>query len=338
MQQRPFEREALTHAARKATTRCRRRGPRAPRAPAPARRLSSRVEVRTAARRTPDSGAPSARGTDAVRARGGRCGRERRARDSSPSTAAVADRAARRRDERGQHADQRGFAGAVRPEQSEDVAAVDGERHMRDGAAPAEMTRDVGQLDASEIDTVDTLRTPRADRAARSLRARCRQRLASSVSSAPYTCSSAASELLAARRIARAIAAAVPLIVLEPHKFLKEFLAAARRAACARPFPSAAATGLVVEPRCQRARCRARASARSIAARRCGAAAPTASAPTVCPAAIVPPSPTMASSPFAVGMSCWRVDLRRRQLDVAELADDDGDVAERRRKALRDLQ
>ena len=66
---------------------------------------------------------------------------------------AVADRAARRRDERGEHADQRGLAGAVRAEQAEDLAARDASSETRDTRAPpAEMARDVGQLDAVEVE------------------------------------------------------------------------------------------------------------------------------------------------------------------------------------------
>ena len=47
---------------------------------------------------------------------------------------------------------QRRLSRAVRAEQAEDVAAPDGERDVRHGAAPAEVTRDVGQLDAIEIE------------------------------------------------------------------------------------------------------------------------------------------------------------------------------------------
>ena len=64
---------------------------------------------------------------------------------------AVADDAAGRRHQRGQHADDGGLAGAVGTEQPQNVAGVDGERDARNRPAPAEVTRHVGQLDALEV-------------------------------------------------------------------------------------------------------------------------------------------------------------------------------------------
>ena len=77
--------------------------------------------------------------------------RRRRAR------APAARRSERRRcvgaDQRGEHADQRRLAGAVRAEQADDLAGAERQRDVRQRAAPAEMARDVGQLDGVEIES-----------------------------------------------------------------------------------------------------------------------------------------------------------------------------------------
>ena len=59
---------------------------------------------------------------------------------------AVAHLAARRRDQRGEHADERRLARAVRAEQADDVAGARGQRDARHRPAAAEMSRDVDEL------------------------------------------------------------------------------------------------------------------------------------------------------------------------------------------------
>ena len=55
------------------------------------------------------------------------------------------------RGERGQDADQRGLAGAVRPEQAEDVAGARGQRDVRERAAPAVVSRNIVQSNGIEV-------------------------------------------------------------------------------------------------------------------------------------------------------------------------------------------
>ena len=57
----------------------------------------------------------------------------------------VTNLAARRRDERGQDADEGGLACAIRAEQAHDVTGVEGERDFGQGPSPAEVSRHVGQ-------------------------------------------------------------------------------------------------------------------------------------------------------------------------------------------------
>ena len=55
------------------------------------------------------------------------------------------------RDQRREHPDEGRLARAVRAEQPEDVASLRGERHLPDGAAPAETARQLRQFDAVEV-------------------------------------------------------------------------------------------------------------------------------------------------------------------------------------------
>ncbi len=64
---------------------------------------------------------------------------------------AEAELAGGRRDQRRQDADERRFACAVRPEQADDVAGVGRQGNASERTPPAEMPRDLGQLDAIEI-------------------------------------------------------------------------------------------------------------------------------------------------------------------------------------------
>ena len=75
-----------------------------------------------------------------------------------------------RRDKRREHANDRGFAGAVRSEKAEDLAARDRQRDLRYGATPAKIAREARYFDAVEVQGHDGM--------------------ASSVSSDPYNCSS----------------------------------------------------------------------------------------------------------------------------------------------------
>ena len=63
---------------------------------------------------------------------------------SKPLTSAVPDR---RRQQRRQHPDERGLAGAVRAEQTEDLALLDGEAHALDGREVAEALDEVADVD-----------------------------------------------------------------------------------------------------------------------------------------------------------------------------------------------
>ena len=66
------------------------------------------------------------------------------------------------------------------PSRPEDVAAARRQRHAGDGATPAEMARDVGQLHPVEVEAHAARPAPPPGSG-----------LVSSESSAPYTCSSA---------------------------------------------------------------------------------------------------------------------------------------------------
>ena len=65
---------------------------------------------------------------------------------------AVADLAFRRRGQRREHRDERGFAGPVRTEQSDDVAGARGKGNVRQRAAAPEVARDVDDLNGIEVD------------------------------------------------------------------------------------------------------------------------------------------------------------------------------------------
>src|SRR3954454_2706163 len=72
--------------------------------------------------------------------------------EASRRLTAVADFSLRRSRQRREHRDQRGFAGAVRAQQAENVARSGGERDVCDRAPAAEMARDIDDLYGLEVD------------------------------------------------------------------------------------------------------------------------------------------------------------------------------------------
>ena len=124
VQQRALERHALAHAAREARHRDRRRARRGRRARAPASTTRGDVgEAVRAARRTSGSRARSARDRETDRGRACRCARGAPAPPCVGGAVAVCRRVPRRRrQQRGENGEERGLAGAVRPEQADDLA------------------------------------------------------------------------------------------------------------------------------------------------------------------------------------------------------------------------